>query len=100
MSTLNIPLFVEDRKDTLKEFQFASRPGAMINPQWLELPVSRTNSHGPYNAFSHLRYIDACQTPFLDRGVSPADQYVNCRIHASKALFSNGSVQFNTKHAA
>ena len=26
---------------------FASWPGAIINPQWLELPISRTNFHGP-----------------------------------------------------
>ena len=26
---------------------FGSWPGAMINPQWLELPISRTNFHGP-----------------------------------------------------
>ena len=26
---------------------FASWTGAMINPQWLELPMSRTNFHGP-----------------------------------------------------
>ena len=26
---------------------FASWTGAMINPQWLELPMSRMNFHGP-----------------------------------------------------
>ena len=26
---------------------FASWRGVMINPQWLELPMSRTNFHGP-----------------------------------------------------
>ena len=26
---------------------FASRTGAMINPQWLELPMSRTIFYGP-----------------------------------------------------
>ena len=26
---------------------FASWPGVMINPHWLELPISRTNLHGP-----------------------------------------------------
>ena len=39
--------FIEDRKDTPKLFQFASFPGAMINPQWLELAMSRTNLYGP-----------------------------------------------------
>ena len=26
---------------------FLSLPGAMFNPQWLDLPVSNTNFHGP-----------------------------------------------------
>ena len=47
MTTLNIQLFVENRKDFPKLSLFASWPGAMINPQWLELPISRTNFHGP-----------------------------------------------------
>ena len=47
MITLNIHYCVEDRKDFFKLSPFASRPGAMINPQWLELPISRTNFHGP-----------------------------------------------------
>ena len=37
---------VENRKDFPKLSLFASRTGAMINPQWLELPMSRTNIHG------------------------------------------------------
>ena len=46
---------VEDRKDFPKLSQFASWPGAMINPQWLELPISRTNFHGPKD----VRVIEA-----------------------------------------
>ena len=38
---------VENRKDFPKLSLFASRTGAMINPQWLELPMSRTNFHDP-----------------------------------------------------
>ena len=30
-----------------KLLPFASWPGTMINVQWLELPISRTNVHGP-----------------------------------------------------
>ena len=37
----------ENRKEFPKLSLFASRTGAMINPQWLELPMSRTNFHGP-----------------------------------------------------
>ena len=47
MSTYSVPLRVEDRKDVSKLSPFASRPGARINPQWLELPISRTNFQGP-----------------------------------------------------
>ena len=38
---------VENRKDCPKRYLFAYWPCVMINPQWLELPISRTNFHGP-----------------------------------------------------
>ena len=38
---------VQNWKDFPKLSLFASQAGAMINPQWLELPMSRTNCHGP-----------------------------------------------------
>ena len=47
MSTLNIQSLCRNRKDFLKLSQFASWTGAMINPQWLELSMSRTNFQGP-----------------------------------------------------
>ena len=37
---------VENRKDFPKLSSFASWPGVMINLQWLELPLSRTNFYG------------------------------------------------------
>ena len=37
----------KDRNNIPKLFPFASRPGALINPQWLELPMSRTSSLVP-----------------------------------------------------
>ena len=46
MSTLNIQLLCRKSKRFPKLSLFASRPGAMINRQWLELPISRTNFHG------------------------------------------------------
>ena len=56
MSALKIPLFtivyLEDRKDILKSSPFLSWPGAMINPQWLELLMSRTNFHGPKDVWA------------------------------------------------
>ena len=48
MTTLNIPLiYRKSRKDIPKSSPFGSCPGAMVNPQWLELSMSRTNFHGP-----------------------------------------------------
>ena len=37
---------MEDGKDIPRLFSFAFLPCAMINPQWLELPMPRTNFHG------------------------------------------------------
>ena len=45
MSTLNIPLFYR-RSKRLPLLPFASWPGTMVHPQWLELPISQTNFHG------------------------------------------------------
>ena len=38
---------LKNRKHFTKLSLFASRPGTMINPQWLELPKSRTIFYGP-----------------------------------------------------
>ena len=48
MSTFNIPsLYWRSKKHFPKLSLFASWPGTMINPQWLELPMmSRTNFYG------------------------------------------------------
>ena len=46
MSTLNIQVLC--RSIDFPELAiFASRPGAMINLHWLELPIARTIFHGP-----------------------------------------------------
>ena len=37
---------VENRKEFPKQFLFASWPGAIIKPQWLELPTPWTNLYG------------------------------------------------------
>ena len=65
MSTLNIPYsyFIQDRKYIPKLYPFVSSPGAMINPQWLELPISKTNFHGPKDVRAievrlYLKYLD------------------------------------------
>ena len=41
--TLNILVFYKN----IENIHILFPPGAMINPQWLELPISRTNFHGP-----------------------------------------------------
>ena len=67
MSKLNISLFgEEDRKDFLKLPPFASWTGAMIDPQWLELPISRTNFHGlkQFRAIEVWLYVEHRPTLF------------------------------------
>ena len=54
MSTHNIPLLLVG-KYFPKLSPFASWPGTMINPQWLKLPISRTNFHAP-KIFEPLRF--------------------------------------------
>ena len=46
MSTRNI-LLLKSREKKTKLSPFAYLPGVIINPQWLELPISRTNVHSP-----------------------------------------------------
>ena len=62
IGTLNIPcsiIFIEYRKDIPKLFPPASWPGAMINPQWFELAMPRTNFHSP-KIFESLKYECKC----------------------------------------
>ena len=47
MSTLKIQLLCRRAIDFPELTIFASRPGAMINLHWLELPMARTIFHGP-----------------------------------------------------
>ena len=47
MSTFNIQLLCIRSIDFPELAIFASRPGAMINLYWLELPMARTIFHGP-----------------------------------------------------
>ena len=47
INILDIPfIFIEDRNNIIYLSPFACWPGNVINPQWLELPLSRT-FHGP-----------------------------------------------------
>ena len=46
ISTLTHHYFIEDQNEIPKLCPFASCPGAMFNPQWLKLPMSRINFHG------------------------------------------------------
>ena len=47
MSTFNIQLLCRRSIDFPELTIFASRPGAMINLHWLELPLARTLYHRP-----------------------------------------------------
>ena len=47
MNTLKIQLLCRRPIDFPELAIFASRPGAMINLHWLELPMARTIFHGP-----------------------------------------------------
>ena len=47
MSTLNIQLLCRRLIDFTELAIFDSRPGAMINLYWLELPMAGTFFHGP-----------------------------------------------------
>ena len=46
MSNSKYHCCVEDRKYFPKLSSFASWPSPMINPQWIELPISQANFHG------------------------------------------------------
>ena len=65
MSTLNIQSLCRNWKDYPKLSLFASWTGAMINPKWLELPMSRMNFHGPKDVqaievrlYLYLRFLN------------------------------------------
>ena len=80
MNKLNIPLLCKDRKGFPELSPFASWPGAITDPQWFELPISRTNFHGPkdvwvieirlYNGHYILQTNEkqSNQFPLLQRG--------------------------------
>ena len=51
---------VENRKDFPNLSIFASLTCAMINPQWIELPMSRTNFHGPKDVRAMEVRLYAC----------------------------------------
>ena len=53
MSALNIQLLFRRSIDFPELAIFASRPGAMINLHWLELPMARTLFHGPKGVRVH-----------------------------------------------
>ena len=49
MSTLNIPFLWKIEKTSQNYCHLLPDLAPYINPQWLELPMSRTNFHGPKN---------------------------------------------------
>ena len=74
---------VENRKDYPKLSLFASWSGDMINPQWLELPVSRTNFHGPKDVRAievRLYLLLFYQLQYVSSPVSFFYHHYNCPI--------------------
>ena len=68
MSTHKYHYCIGHQKDFLKLSPFAFWHGAMINPHWLELPMSQINFHGPTDvrAIEVLLYvIVSCHYLFL-----------------------------------
>ena len=67
MSRLNIQLLCRRSIDFPELEIFASRPGAMINLPWLELPMVRTVFHGPKDvrAIEVRLYMINSQSPRL-----------------------------------
>ena len=63
----NAQNFIEDENDISNISTFAFRADAMINPQWLKLPISGTNFHGP-KMFEPLKFDrnDKYKISFLD----------------------------------
>ena len=68
-STFNIPLFYRRSKRLPKLSPFASWPGTIINPQWLELSMSRAIFHGPKDvrAIETLLYYDELKAPYSSK---------------------------------
>ena len=66
MSTHNIH---SGRRISKRYPYYASLPGAIINPHWLELPLSRTNFYGPrgVRAIEVLLYMLIIQAMGLER---------------------------------
>ena len=54
--------YIKTGKDNPEVSPFASWPGAMINPQWFELPMSQTDFHGPKDVWAiEVRlYVTVC----------------------------------------
>ena len=71
MSTLNIQLLCRRSIDFPELAIFASRPGAIINLHWLELPMARTLFHGPkgVRAIQVRLYVlgDITQAPYCSQ---------------------------------
>ena len=87
MSTLNIQLLCRRSIDFPDLAIFSSRPGAMINLHWLELPVARTIFHGPKGVrVIEVRLYLAC---FQCSDRSYLSSFISLRIFFSGFLYSH-----------
>ena len=84
--------YIKVEKDNPELSSFASWPGAMIYPQWLELPMSRTNFHG----LKDVRAIEVrpCLSWLLCRLCSvivaiPVHLWYNCSLVSSLIVWND-----------
>ena len=77
---------IEDLKYFRKLSPLAPWPGAMINPQRFELPMSRTNLHGPKDvrAVEVWLYIPICSAVFND---SEGEGQTPCSLTRAFAVY-------------
>ena len=68
-------IFMKKIKKIPKLSLFASWPGIMINPQWLELPMSRTISYGPKD----VRAIEIRLYSIYPKYLNTLSAYHTCR---------------------
>ena len=65
MSTLNIQILCRRSIYFTELATFASRPGAMINHHWLELPMARTIFHGPKGVRAIVDWLQSLVTKYF-----------------------------------
>ena len=96
MSTLNIPLLCRrSEKHSLNHRQLFHDVVFMINPQWLELPMSRTNFHGPKDVRAievrvYMELLNLCPCDPLD-----AEIYIYSYMYISGEIWCTRTICYS-----